>query len=312
MNPGFDRSPRRFLDIDRTALAGVAVLAVAWIATLADSAPLEILAAALVPAGLWAALLVWLARREGLPAARIALAFLWGAVIAVPAASALDQGAPGMLSPWTSATDEWRVLLVGPIVEELAKAVVIPLLLVAHPRGAGGLVAAGALYGALSGLGFATSENVSYFLMATLHGGWSGLAVAVWSRGVVAACKHSVYAATTGLGIGWALSCREQRARGIAAAATAFVAAVLQHSAWNGLVAPRMHDALCRSDGATIGCKPTSDAFDLLVLAPAWAVLALAPAIVGLVVLRRRAQGRLRSAYRDSATGPRQDDASRV
>lgn len=274
------------------ALVSAGVLAVVWVAGLADSAPREVLAAALLPAGLWVALLAWLGRRSGLPAVRLAVAFLWGAVIAAPASGELNRIAPGALSPWilAASSDSWRMLLIGPAAEELAKVVVVPLLLVAHPRG-GRLVTAGLLYGALSGLGFAATENVSYLLLATLHGGMPGLLAATWSRAVVGGCKHSVYAATTGAGIGTAVAVGRVSARGVEVVAVAFAAAVLQHAAWNGLVAPRLHAVLCRGAVEGVACVPTTSPLDLLVAAPGLTLLALGPVVVALGWLARRRRG---------------------
>jgi RsiW-degrading membrane proteinase PrsW (M82 family) len=261
-------------------------LAIAWAAQLALAVPLEVLAAALVPALIWAAPLAFLGTRIGLGLPSIATAFLWGGAVAAPLAGELNDLGRGhigaALGPEVAATA--APFLLAPLVEELLKAaILVPLLLRGEP--AGGRVLAGIVYGALSGMGFSAAENTRYLLIAVLQGGLTAMLVGAWSRGVLAGAKHAVYAATAGAGIGWAMTRRRLPALGVAAG---LAAAFLQHAAWNAMVAPRLHGVVCNAAEPGGPCRPGEDVAGLIVTAPALVAVALVPAALALVVLAVR------------------------
>src|SRR4029079_8919833 len=86
---------------------------------------------------------------------------------------------------------------VGPAIEELVKAagfVVVALVARGALRGARGRIATGAFIG----FGFAAAENVSYYLLAAVQGGYPGLGRALYLRGGGERAKHTAFPATAG------------------------------------------------------------------------------------------------------------------
>ncbi|HEX7409280.1 MAG TPA: PrsW family glutamic-type intramembrane protease, partial [Candidatus Binatia bacterium] len=119
------------------------VVLIAWIAGLTlglahgvAEVPAAICAAAAVPALAWAALVCLLARREREPMAVVAAALLAGAVVAAWPACNINQTLLDWLTTVTSESSaRWTVpAVIAPIVEELAKAVALILLVILVPR----------------------------------------------------------------------------------------------------------------------------------------------------------------------------------
>jgi RsiW-degrading membrane proteinase PrsW (M82 family) len=296
---------------DRLLTVAAVLLGIAWAAQLELSVPRSVLIAALVPAALWVGPLVLIGVRAGLRPAAVITTFLWGAAAAAPIAGEVNALVRGQLASLCGdgIGDVLAHLVIGPLVEEALKAVVLfPLLL--GERARGGAVLASIVYGALSGMGFSATENARYLLVAAVQGGLAAMLVAAWSRAVVAGAKHAVYSATAGAGIGWAMARRTRPGLGLAAG---LVAALLQHAAWNALVAHRLHDVVCNAATPGGPCRPGEDVVGLLVVAPALVATVLLPAALVLSSLagraRREANGRdrlqaNRAPSREGARGP--------
>jgi protease PrsW len=274
---------------DRGLTVAALLLAIAWFAQLADSAPREVLVSALVPAALWAGPLVLIGFRFGLRPSALVTAFLWGAAIAAPIAGNVNDLSRGQIAALcgSAVADAAAPLAVGPLVEEVLKAaVIVPLLL--REATADGPVLAGIVYGALSGMGFSAAENAQYLLLAVLHGGFAAMLVGAWSRSVLAGAKHAIYTATAGVGIGWAVARRSRPGLGLAAG---FGAALLQHVAWNAIVAQRLREVVCDAYTSGAPCRPGEDLVGLLVAAPALVAAALVPVALVLGAFAAREAG---------------------
>ncbi|HLT10940.1 MAG TPA: PrsW family glutamic-type intramembrane protease [Micromonosporaceae bacterium] len=159
------------------------------------------------------------------------LAFVWGALVAVPVAiqggTAAQNVIAKALSPAFAA--DWGPAVGGAAVEELVKAAgVVTIALLAPTRFR--TVTDGFVYGALIGLGFQVVENVVFAVNAVAAEGSdrAGPVVATFLlRGLVAgAWSHALFTAIAGAGIAYALTGRRPPG------ARAAVAGALVGAAW--------------------------------------------------------------------------------
>jgi len=239
--------------------------------------PGSVVAGVVVAALCHLAVVAWIAcvARVRLPASVVGLAVVWGAAVAAPAAAAANELLQARVDGWP--------LGGAPVVEETAKAGVLLLVLGFTPlRG----VRTGIVIGALVGLGFAVTENLGYFLVARVQDGPAGLLRAITIRGVVEGAVHPVLTASTGAGIGLAMARRR-----VLPGVLGFVAAVGQHAVWNGVASPAVSGILCNGIGPGGACRDEPDVYHLVAV-PFVVTTTLAPGIVGLVVMARRAGSR--------------------
>jgi RsiW-degrading membrane proteinase PrsW (M82 family) len=127
--------------------------------------------------------------------------FFWGAVPAVMLAMigelVLDGSARFLVG---STQTKWiEAGLVAPVVEELCKGVVLVNLLRRHSEEFDGMLD-GLLYGALVGLGFSMTENITYYLAAEP----GHLNALITVRGVLFGMNHACFSACFGFGLGLA------------------------------------------------------------------------------------------------------------
>jgi RsiW-degrading membrane proteinase PrsW (M82 family) len=239
-------------------------------------APLAVVVAAVGPAVAYGALVVALVQpRERLPL--LVALFLWGAAVAAPLAERLNAALGTLpLGP----------IVWGPLVEETGKALgLVVLTLLGSDRIRD--VRTGIACGALVGLGFASAENLGYHLLAVVQGGPSGLARAVFLRGVLQGLNHATFSAAAGAGLGFARAARQEGASS-AAPALGFAVAVVQHGAWNGVASHAITDLLCGAVTADDAClaSPTPQALYLQV--PLLVALFIGPGLAALAWLASR------------------------
>lgn len=249
--------------------------------------PRLVVAAAVLPALVLAALVGLLDRWKRHARLVRTAAFVWGAAVATFLASRANDWLlatmPTVVGP---ARSQWLMpALLGPIVEETAKASGLVLLVLA-----GRLpdVRAGIVYGALLGLGFTMTENLGYLTIAAVQGGDAGLARSVYTRAVLAGTNHAVFTATLGAAIGWA---RTSGSRTLVVAG--FALAVVQHALWNVLASRAITDTLCNAPRPDAPCALAPDGLGLYVEIPLVVALGLGPGLAGLAMAALRA-GRLR------------------
>lgn len=218
-----------------SVLAVLGTIAVVWLAV--DASEIDggvvSLALAAIPVPFLVAGYVWLDRYEPEPIRFVAAALLWGAVVstsfAVLVQFVLDR---------TADLDRSVLLaVVAPVTEELAKGLLVVLVLVRRRRVAGLLD--GIIYAGLVGVGFAFTENVLYLSHA--YGGslvpdFSGPAAATTVfalRGLVSPFAHPLF--TTAVGVGMAVAViTSRRWLRVAAPLAGFAGAVGLHATWNG------------------------------------------------------------------------------
>lgn len=123
-----------------------------------------LLAATAIPAGL---IIYRLDQFEPEPASLIAVALIWGGVIALTFAGITNSSALTFLQHVmpASAVDSWGAAIVAPIDEEFYKGLGLVVIYLMARSEIGGAMD-GLVYGAMIGLGFQVVENVQYFMLA--------------------------------------------------------------------------------------------------------------------------------------------------
>ena len=158
--------------------------------------------------------------------------FFWGALPAIILAvigEKLLHGPERFLVG--SAHAKWfAVGFVAPVVEELCKGVVLVTLFRRHREEFDGMLD-GLLYGALVGLGFSMTENITYYLAAKP----GHLGAVITARGLLFGMGHACFSACFGLGLGIACDATRPALRRWAPVA-GFAAGVGLHMA-NNLIA---------------------------------------------------------------------------
>jgi protease PrsW len=190
--------------------------------------------------GLLAVAYLWFIHYEDryttVPPKLAAAGFVWGAVAAVGAFALLGNDAVMNLYAkmfGASFAFDWGAALTAPVNEELAKGAGILLLLTLAPR----LIRSpfdGLVVGALVGLGFQISEDISYaFIGAANAFGDVGAAwTTIIARTLASIPSHWMFSGLFGAGLVWFIGRPEVPARkGLGAAL--MLTAVLMHGLWN-------------------------------------------------------------------------------
>jgi protease PrsW len=192
-------------------------------------------AAASIPALIYATIVLRLDRYEIEPLRAVLACFTWGAVGAI-----LFSVATGLLFQFAveetlgaQVAEVTSVVIGAPLVEESFKGLAVLAVLV-FARDEIDSTLDGLVYGALVGVGFAMTENILYFGQAYLEGGLGEFGTLVLGRAVLGGFGHPAYTAITGAAIGWS---RGRYGRGIARVIVPILGwalAVALHVAWNG------------------------------------------------------------------------------
>jgi len=172
-----------------------------------------LLAATAIPAGL---IIYRFDLFEPEPASLIAIALLWGGVVALSFASIANSSLLSFVQNIVPArqADSWGAAIVAPINEEFYKAAgLVILYLMARSEFDG--VMDGLVYGAMIGLGFQVVENVQYFMLAAGEsgGGGAGPVVSMFFLRVVVSGLYSHMLFTGLLGFGFAFFVTQRQRR---------------------------------------------------------------------------------------------------
>lgn len=171
---------------------------------------------------------------EDEPGPLLLAAYAWGFVVAPTIVAVANDHLIAALERVGLAS--WSAALVGPTDEELVKVLGVVLVLYAGrahvTRPLNGLV-----YGAMVGLGFEVSENVSYVVQGAIMDPSSDVVGALQvglSRVLVGFGAHVMFSAIAGFGIAYALTAfRASAVRRVAVALGAYLLAWALHFAWN-------------------------------------------------------------------------------
>jgi protease PrsW len=259
------------------ALLGTFVVSGQVVAT-----PPLIAAAALLPPLGWAGLVLLLDRRTREPWAPLCASFLWGAAAAALVAAEVNDA---LLA--THGLGDAVPKLLGPAVEELAKASALLVVLAVWP-GALNDPLDGIVYGALAGLGFAATENLGYYTLAALQGGAPGLTRALWLRGLLQGMNHAAFTATVGAAVGWAYGGGGRRPARAAIVLVGLALAVVVHAVWNAVASETITQLLCGAPMPGAACMPAPAPFDLLVTVPVLVATFMGPLALVLLAIATR------------------------
>lgn len=283
-------APRRpgvglILGIVLSALAGLLALLLAVVGSIAATGsigPLVLgLGLAILPVPLLVGGVLALDRLEPEPVPELAFAFLWGAgAAALLAAIANTIGLELLATPVVGMQGALYVTatFIAPVTEEVLKGGVLVGFLVFRRHHVDSLTD-GVIYASMVALGFAMTENITYYVQAFADTGGAGLAFVFVLRGVFSPLAHPLFTAMTGIGVAHAAI---RRGRWWAPV-VGLVAAMLLHATWNGLA----------GIGLVVG-EPAAGFVGLLL---AYAVLFLVLVAVAVVLVRdrRRLVGHIRT-----------------
>ena len=179
----------------------------------------------------------WLDRYEPEPFRYKFAAFVWGGVVAVAIALALEIW---IQSSW-DLSDDTLVSVVAPVVEESAKAIFLVLTFVRARRVIDGVID-GLVLAGIVGMGFAFVENIGYYAASYLGSpdipleGASGAATTFVVRGVFSPFAHSLFLSAFGIALGLAAS-RRAKTHKVLLGIAGLVGSMLLHGLWNSSLA---------------------------------------------------------------------------
>lgn len=240
------RDPR-WVFKDRPSVALIAGLVLAGLCMLVsfsfdviNGAPVAFfvsLCLALAPVPLLLAAVLGLDRMEPEPRSNLIFAFAWGAGVAVLVAGLINSlnlrylMSAAALGP--TAARGIAATFGAPVVEETMKGLVLLGLLRFRRTELDGPTD-GVIYASMVGLGFAMSENVSYYITAlNSEQGVRGLAVTVVLRGILSPFAHPLF--TSMIGIAVARAAQRTGPDRVLLVLGGWVGAMLLHGLWNGL-----------------------------------------------------------------------------
>ncbi|MEO3792030.1 PrsW family intramembrane metalloprotease [Nonomuraea sp. B10E15] len=191
---------------------------------------------ALAPVPLLLAAVLALDRMEPEPRSNLIFAFAWGAGIAVLVAGVVNSLNLHYIIDTARLSEasarNIAATFGAPVVEETMKGLVL-LGLLRFRRAELDGPTDGVIYASMVGLGFAMSENVSYYIAALSGSGVKGLAVTVVLRGILSPLAHPLFSSMIGVAVAYAA----QRGGGdrIFPVLAGWSAAMILHGLWNGL-----------------------------------------------------------------------------
>ncbi|HEY0006123.1 MAG TPA: PrsW family intramembrane metalloprotease [Pyrinomonadaceae bacterium] len=189
---------------------------------------------AMIPVPIYVALLLWIDRYESEPLWMLALAFFWGAMVAVFIAFIINTAVAifvAIITQSSEAAEAAGAVLSAPIVEESAKALILFILFFWRKDEFDGIVD-GIVYAGMVALGFAMTENFQYYGKALIQGGGPGLTGTLILRGAMAPFSHPLFTSMTGIGLGWSRQTNNKFIKFVAPIA-GLLMAIMLHAIWN-------------------------------------------------------------------------------
>lgn len=181
---------------------------------------------AFVPACIYILPLVLLDRYDPEPPWLLALAFAWGALVAVIFSATVNDLMGEAFGR------QVQLVVSAPVFEEGSKGLGLILLLLFFRREFDDILD-GIVYGGTIALGFATVENVLYYGGALIENGLGGLVVLFFMRGILSPFAHVTFTSMTGIGCGVARESHDPLIR-FTMPVLGYGVAVLLHAIWNG------------------------------------------------------------------------------
>jgi RsiW-degrading membrane proteinase PrsW (M82 family) len=192
---------------------------------------------AFIPALVYVIPLIWLDRYDPEPPWLLAMAFAWGALVAVIFSFIVNTSVGEIAFAVTrdpSIANAVGGVISAPIFEEGSKGVGVLILLIFFRRYFDDILD-GIVFAGVIALGFATVENVLYYGRAIgSEAGMSGLVVMFVMRGIMSPFAHVTFTSMTGIGCGISRESHNKLVR-IIMPVVGYMAAVTLHAVWNGL-----------------------------------------------------------------------------
>lgn len=186
-----------------------------------------------LPVPIYLALALWIDRYEKEPIWMLAAAFIWGATGAVFFSFIFNTlGGLAVGSALGPTVGEiFGGSISAPVVEETAKGVALFALYWWKKDEFDGVID-GIVYAAMVGLGFAMTENFSYYGVTFAEGGIAGSLGVFVLRGVISPFAHPLFTSMTGIGLGLARQSNKTWVKFVAPVG-GLLAAMVLHSLWN-------------------------------------------------------------------------------
>ncbi|MGB7203671.1 MAG: PrsW family glutamic-type intramembrane protease [Pyrinomonadaceae bacterium] len=190
---------------------------------------------AFVPAILYLLPIIWLDRYDPEPIWLLALAFAWGALVAVIVSFIINTffGVAVGIAVSPEAGEAVGAVMSAPIFEEGSKGLGLVILLVFFRRYFDDILD-GIVFAGVIALGFATVENVLYYGRALTEAGFGGLLILFVLRGIMSPFAHVTFTSMTGIGCGIARESHNAFVK-IAMPVLGYIGAVTLHAIWNGM-----------------------------------------------------------------------------
>ncbi|MDQ2746672.1 MAG: PrsW family glutamic-type intramembrane protease [Acidobacteriota bacterium] len=214
------------------AAAVFVVLFLAFIVSLLIFASVGIVAAveasvvAFVPAAFYILPLIWLDRYDPEPPWLLALAFAWGALVAVIASFIINTVLGAILG------EVFSMVISAPVFEEGSKGLGVVILLVFFRRYFDDILD-GIIFAGVIALGFATVENILYYGREIAAGSDGHFQAIFIARGIFSPFAHVTFTAMTGIGCGISRESHKAFVKFLMPF-VGYGAAVFLHAFWNG------------------------------------------------------------------------------
>ena len=190
---------------------------------------------AFVPAMIYILPLIFLDRYDPEPMWLLALAFAWGALVAVIISIVINTiiGETIAVIIHPDIGDLASAIFSAPIFEESSKGIGVLILLIFFRRYFDDILD-GIVFAGVIALGFATVENVLYYGRGINEGGLSELVLLFGLRGILSPFAHVIFTSMTGIGCGIARESHNKAVRFIMPV-VGYFAAVILHMIWNAM-----------------------------------------------------------------------------
>jgi protease PrsW len=176
----------------------------------------------------------WLDRYEPEPRRYKFAAFVWGGVIAIAIALAVEV----YVQKAFDLSDKTTASIVAPMVEEPAKCLFLALTFLRSRRVIDGFLD-GLIYAGFVGIGFAMVENIGYYAASYLGSpdiqvaGAEGVTTTFVVRGIFSPFAHPLFTSAFGIAVGLAVARRSKIAK-IAICVLGLAGSISLHALWNG------------------------------------------------------------------------------
>ncbi len=199
---------------------------------------------AFLPAMFYLIPLVWIDRYDPEPFWLLALAFAWGALVAVVVSFIVNTviGEGTVMVAYSMGLSQVEAMELGntvgavisaPVFEEGSKGLGVLVLMIFFRKYFDDILD-GIVFAGVIALGFATVENVLYYGRGLGGGGFGGLAFLFVLRGIMSPFAHVSFTAMTGIGCGIARESHKTFVR-ILMPIVGYICAVALHALWNGM-----------------------------------------------------------------------------